>query len=61
MEPAYMMENRYSYHVYKWRPSRNIDYEAETPETSFEWHAHSLFVEGQTYLPRGIPARLQQV
>jgi hypothetical protein len=46
------MENRYSYHVYKWRPSRNVDYEAETPETSFEWHAHSLFVEGQTYLHR---------
>jgi hypothetical protein len=52
MEPVYMTENRYSYLVSKWRPSPNIDYEAETPETSFEWHAHSLFVEGQTCLHR---------
>lgn len=52
MEPIYMMENRYSYLVYQWRPSQNVDYESETPETTFEWHAHNLFIQGQTYLHR---------
>jgi hypothetical protein len=52
MEPLYMMENRYSYLVYNWRPSQNMDYEAETPETTFEWHVHNLFIQGQNYLHR---------
>lgn len=52
MEPSYMVENRYSYLVYNWRPSRNVDYEAETPETTFEWHLHNLFIQGQNYLHR---------
>lgn len=52
MPPPYMMENRYSYLVYNWRPSQNVDYEAETPESTFEWHVHNLFVQGQNYLHR---------
>ena len=52
MEPFYMRENRYSYLVYKWRPSQNVDYETETPETTFERHVHTLFTQGQTYLHR---------
>jgi len=52
MEPIYMMENRYSYLVNKWRPSQNTDFESESPETAFELHAHNLFIQGQTYLHR---------
>src|SRR6185295_5464318 len=52
MQPNYLSENRYSYLVYNWRPSRNADYEAETPETTFELHAHELLTQGQTYLQR---------
>ncbi|MBC7870112.1 MAG: hypothetical protein H7Y09_04685 [Chitinophagaceae bacterium] len=52
MQPTYMVENRYSYLVYRWRPSSNVNYEVETPETTFEWYAHSLLTQGQTYLHR---------
>jgi hypothetical protein len=51
-EPVYLLENRYSYLTYNWQASQNVDYEAETPETTFEWHAHNLLMQGQTYLHR---------
>jgi len=47
-----MNENRYSYLVGFWKPSVNADYEAESPETEFEWRVQTLFMEGQTYLHR---------
>lgn len=50
MEPVYMKENRYSYLAGSWRPPAMIDYEAESPETEFEWQVHQLFMEGQAHL-----------
>jgi hypothetical protein len=50
MEPKYMNENRYSYHVASWRPPANVDYESQTPESDFERRVQNLFLEGQQRL-----------
>ncbi|MGH7526455.1 MAG: hypothetical protein ACREMX_07100 [Gemmatimonadales bacterium] len=52
MEPIYMNENRYSFQVASWRPPTSIDYEVETPESTFEMRIQELFMEGQSYLQR---------
>src|SRR5215207_520232 len=50
MEPIYMNEDRYSYLVASWRPPAIVDYEVETPETTFERRVQDLFMEGQNHL-----------
>jgi len=50
-EPIYMAENRYSY-VGRWRPSLSSEYEADSPETQFEFRVQSLFGQGQAYLQK---------
>ncbi|MBI5115120.1 hypothetical protein HZA56_01460 [Candidatus Poribacteria bacterium] len=52
MEPLYMNENRYSHLVGFWKPPTNVDYEAESPETEFEWRVQTLFMQGQRHLHR---------
>jgi Tc toxin complex TcA C-terminal TcB-binding domain len=50
MEPKYMRENRYSYLTTAWRQPLTVDYQAETPETTFERKVQQSFLEGQRYL-----------
>lgn len=50
MEPAFMVENRYSYLVGSYRPPRSAAYESPSPETEFEQKVQSLFLEGQDHL-----------
>ena len=50
MEPRYMNEIRYSYLVGSYRRPFTDNYEAQSPETSFEYTVQSLFLEGQSHL-----------
>ena len=52
MEPLYMDENRYSYLVSSWRPPSKDDDGVATPQTEFEKHVQTRFLEGQKYLHR---------
>ena len=50
MEPHYMAENRYSWHIGSWRRPASNNYVAKTPEGEFEAHLQDLFLEGQAHL-----------
>src|SRR5215217_4467512 len=50
MEPQYMIENRYTYHVGSWRRPANSAYVSENPQGAFEQHLQELFLTGQTHL-----------
>jgi hypothetical protein len=50
MEPVYMVENRYTYHVASWRPAAATEYQVNTPETAFERQVQELYIKGQAHL-----------
>jgi hypothetical protein len=50
MEPHYMFERKYSYHVGSARRPVSSSYAVETPETLFERQVHELFHKGQRHL-----------
>lgn len=52
MPPTYLNELRYSY-VANARLARLVfDYEADSPESTFEWQVQQLYLEGQTRLQK---------
>jgi hypothetical protein len=50
MEPVYMLENRYTYHVASWRPAAAAEFQVTTPETVFERQVQGLYIQGQVHL-----------
>jgi hypothetical protein len=50
VEPAYLAEKRYSYHVFSWGKPVVSDYQTADPKTTFELQVQDLFLRGYAYL-----------
>jgi hypothetical protein len=50
MQPLYLAEKRYSYHVFGWRKPVATDYQPADPQTQFELQVQALFVQGYGHL-----------